>query len=135
MSSEGGAYEITLDGSEALVSDGVVSSDEVPWASFLFCARLLLASSFSFAGTLVICCLTGLGNELLHAVRRLRVRRMAAFSTDIAEVGLACGAWGGWIAVSKLVIAFFSICNCGDVFTMAATPPTTGHVTRGVSSE
>jgi hypothetical protein len=34
---------------------------------------------------------------------------MAAFSTAIAEVGLA-------LAVSKLVTAIFSICNCGGVY-------------------
>jgi hypothetical protein len=41
---------------------------------------------------------------------------MAAFSTAIGEVGLALGAWWVWIAVSNLVIAIFSICNCSDVY-------------------
>jgi hypothetical protein len=88
MSSEG-AYEITLDGSE-LVSDG---------ASFLFCARLLLVSFFSFAGTLVIYLLFD------RVGQRTSSRRTAASSTAngrildchcrIAEVGLAIG-WRFW---------------------------------------
>jgi hypothetical protein len=39
---------------------------------------------------------------------------MAAFSTAIVEVGLALGGFG--LAVSKLVTAIFSICNCGGVY-------------------
>jgi hypothetical protein len=59
----------------------------------------------------VICCLTGLGNERLH-VRRLRVATAIAAIAEVSGVG----AWWVWIAVSKLVTAIFSICNCGDIY-------------------